>query len=376
MELLMHIMLVSTGLGLGGAERQVADLADRFVQRGHRVTLVCLTGEVVVRPKDGGIPVYHLGMTKTPISFMKSFARMVRLIRQLKPEVIHAHMVHANLFTRLARLVVDIPVLISTAHSRNEGGKHRMWAYRATNRLCDVFTNVGSVAVDAFVESGAAPAGEIRSVANGIDSEQFYPDSLVYRERRSEAGIPDTRQIFLAVGRFVEAKDYPNLLSAFDVVHAQHPHCELWIAGGGPLFEEMKALMEQKGMQAFVRLLGVRSDIPDLMRMANVYVLSSRWEGMPLVVGEAMSSGLPVVATDCGGVLEYLGDSRFLAPAGDAEALANRLIEAAAMSREELLEEGLRSRERIVAHFSLDAVVDQWLEIYRSVKGGAIKGSR
>lgn len=273
-------------------------------------------------------------------------------------------MVHANLLCRLVRLCVCIPRLVCTAHSTNEGGRLRMLLYRLTNCLADVSTNVSHEAVAAFEALGAVPRGSMLAVPNGIDCERFRPDAMTRRQVRRTAGVDDNQRIVLAVGRFDLAKDYPNLLHAFERLADKIPETRLWIAGDGPLRSRMEGLCNELGLSGIVCFLGARDDVPDLMRAADVFVLSSAWEGLPLVLGEAMASSLIAVATDCGGVREVLGDAGFLVPPRDSVALSRALEQSLAFSPEEALALGSRARERILTQYSLEKTVEAWERIY------------
>ncbi|MGL5947829.1 MAG: glycosyltransferase [Aeromonas sp.] len=123
----MKILLIITGLGMGGAERQVCDLADQFAAKGHEVLLISMTGETVNRPLSAKIEVVELRMAKTPLGFIKAYSKTRNLIKKFKPDVVHSHMVHANLFSRLLRLTTRFKKLICTAHSSNEGGGGECW---------------------------------------------------------------------------------------------------------------------------------------------------------------------------------------------------------------------------------------------------------
>lgn len=123
----MKITLIITGLGMGGAERQVCDLANQFVAKGHEVFLISMTGETVNRPLSAKIDVAELNMAKTPFGFIKAYWQARQLIKQFKPDVVHSHMVHANIFTRLLRISTHMRKLICTAHSSNEGGVAACW---------------------------------------------------------------------------------------------------------------------------------------------------------------------------------------------------------------------------------------------------------
>lgn len=360
----LKIIFVITGLGIGGAERLVVNLADKMACRGHQVMIVSLTGPTLFRPVDSGIRIVALEMAKSPLGFLRAYAALRQLIQEFRPDVIHSHMIHANLLARLVRLSIRVPRLVCTAHSTNEGGRVRMLAYRLTDALADVSTNVSREAVEAFEAKGAVPRGRMLTVLNGIDSDVFSPDIQSGLEVRQLFSVDRDSKIFIAVGRLFEAKDYPNLLAAFSAVSDSFPNSRLWIVGDGPLRVELENMSVGLGLAERVRFLGVRHDIPALLRAADVFVLSSAWEGFGLVVAEAMATGMPVVATDCGGVREVVGDSGYLVPPCDSTALGKAMLEAAELSAEQIEALGRTARQRIVERFSLDRTVDRWLEIY------------
>lgn len=363
----MKILFVLTGLKLGGAEKQVTDLATLFAARGHQVTLVSLTGECEIpMPRNDRLQVIELHAIKSPWSLMRALWRLTGTVRRLRPDVVHSHMVHANLMCRIARLGCPMPALICTAHSRNEGGGARMLAYRLTDRLADLTTNVSHDAVDQFVAQGAAPSGRIIAMPNGIDTRRFHPDADARYAVRRQLELDDSHFLFLAAGRLVPAKDYPTMLRAFAAVSANHPHARLRIAGEGPLRDWLRLQIDDLGIARQTALLGVRQDMQALLNAADALILSSAWEGLPLVVGEAMASECPVISTDCGGVRELTGDTAALVPPGDAAALAQQMSAAVAMTDADRQALGSRARARITQHFSLDAIADRWIQLYNN----------
>jgi glycosyltransferase involved in cell wall biosynthesis len=365
----MKILYVITGLGVGGAERQVLDLADRFARQGHEVMVAYITGEAKLVPTEPQVRIVGMEVDKTPAGLLKACRHLRRLVATFRPDVVHSHMVHANLLARIVRLASRIPVLVCTAHSTNEGGRLRMLAYRLTDRLADFSSNVSAEAVEIFEQKGAAPRGRMRAIANGIDVDRYRPDAAARQAVRDAAGLGADDKVVLAVGRFAEAKDYPNLLHAFAALARGDATTRLWIAGGGDLLPAMQTLAQGLGIAGRVNFLGLRSDIPALFNAADVYVLSSTYEGLPLVVGEAMATAKVVVATDCGGVREFLGDCGFLVTPRDAQRLAGALRDALAMDPAQAAALGLRARQRVVSDYSLDKAVQTWTAIYRDPVG-------
>ena len=151
----MRILLVTTGLALGGAERQVVDLANRLTDRGHDVAIAYLVGDATLRP-DPRVTLFPLRFSKLPVGLLRGCLRLGRLVRCWKPDVVHSHMVHANLLTRLVRLACPMTRLICTAHNTSEGGRWVSFAYRLTDRLADVSTNAGAVQEPGAPERRAA----------------------------------------------------------------------------------------------------------------------------------------------------------------------------------------------------------------------------
>jgi glycosyltransferase involved in cell wall biosynthesis len=365
----MKILLLITGLGMGGAEKVVTSLGDALATKGHDVRIAYLTGDAVVLPTHANVQVISLGMV-TQTNAVSAFFKLRKLICDFQPDVVHSHMVHANLVARLVRLTTPVKRLISTAHNSNEGGTLRMLAYRLTNALADISTNVSAEAVAAFVAAKAVKPGRMLAVHNGIDTDAFA-FSAAARVRLRQALLTHEEQeggkLILAVGRLNEQKDYPNLLHAFAQLPLsvaggmQHQLC---IAGEGPLRGQLEALAVQLGIADRVQFLGVRQDVAALMSAVDVFVLSSAWEGFGLVVAEAMACQRVVVATDCGGVREVVDDAGYLVKPKDTKALAQSIQTVLQLPADESAALGRAARQRVIDNFSLDAAVDKWLQLY------------
>jgi glycosyltransferase involved in cell wall biosynthesis len=205
-------------------------------------------------------------------------------------------------------------------------------------------------------------------VTNGIDIVAFVPNAERRACVRTEMNVREDF-VWLAAGRIAPAKDYPNLLRAFSLVLAVNPAAHLWIAGedfGGEA-PAVQALAVELALGNSVRWLGLRRDMPALLDAADGFVLASAWEGMPLVVGEAMAMEKPVVATDVGGVRELAGESGVVVPAKSPEKLAQAMIAVMQTTPEARFLLGRAARERITTRFSMDAKADEWEAFYETV---------
>lgn len=363
MVLSMNILFLITGLAMGGAENQVVAVADNLERRGHKVTLAYILQPALIVPQSKNIDVIWLGGDKSFLGMAKALFSFTRLVKKIKPDVVHSHMFHANVLARVARLFAPVPWLVCTAHNTNEGGRLRMLIYRATHKLANVFTNVSQDSVTAFEAKKAAPKDTMLVTHNGIDTDKFSFSEETREQKRNELELVGVK-IFIAIGRFHQQKDYPNLFNAFAQVLKYFDGCKLLVVGDGELRSELETLLCQLSIQESVQLLGVRYDVPKLLSAADVYVLSSTWEGFPLVVGEALSTERVVVTTDAGGAREFLTSHDFLVPVNNSEALASAMIKALSLSGEEAERLGKEGRLRIINKYSLDAVVDKWEEIY------------
>ncbi|WP_148863379.1 glycosyltransferase [Marinobacter fonticola] len=358
----MKILQVITGLGMGGAENVVVNLSDSLAQDGHQVKIAYLTGNAVVLPKNADVEVVFIGLMSGR-DFLRCYFKLRRLIVDFRPDVVHSHMVHANIISRLLRLTIKIPRLITTAHSSYEGGRMRMIAYRVTDFLTDVSTNVSASAVKSFVDKKAVPESRMVLVSNGIDVDKF---KFSYKSRakiRSEEKV-DGCKVLLAVGRLDRPKDYPTLLRAIARLKRKLENFKLLIVGDGPLLEDLEKLADTLNVKDKIKFLGLRSDVNEVMAATDVFVLSSAWEGFGLVVAEAMACGRYVVATDCGGVSEIVDEYGALVKPGDDVALSNAIEKACKVDEQDYAKNSCLARAHIVNRFSLHSNVEKYYEIY------------
>jgi glycosyltransferase involved in cell wall biosynthesis len=366
----MRVLFLSTTMGMGGADQQLLTLTGGLRARGHEVMIVSLTplGPMGLEARAQGIATESLEMRRG-VPDPRGLVRLIRLVRAWRPEVLHSHMIHANIMARVLRLIAPVPALVSTIHSIYDGGRLRMAAYRLSNGLVDQMTIISQTAADRFISERIIPEKLLKVIPNSVDTDRFrnLPPGTRESVRRS-LGIQG-QFAWLAVGRFEIAKDYPNMLHALASVRRRHPEALLLLVGRGSLQTETEALTRTLGLAGSVRFLGVRRDVPEVMSAADGYVMSSAWEGMPIVLLEAAAAGLPIVATRVGGNQEVVQheDTGFLVPPRDSEALAGamlRLMELPATERRAL---GDRGCERVRTLYGLSQTVERWEQLYRQV---------
>jgi len=357
-----RVTLLATNLARGGAETQVAQLAMGLRQRGWEASVISMLTPTAFEQElaAAGVPVFSLNMKPGAWNAF-GYARLLRLLRGLRPQILHGHMFHGNMLARAARVFCPVPVVISTLHSAAESGRGsrevrwRDRCYRFTDRLGDLTVAVAQAVAERHVSACAVPPARLRVIPNGVDTNRFRPDSDRRERLRSALGL-DREFAWLAVGRLMWKKGYDTLLEAFDSVE----EAVLLIAGTGPEEEELRALAGGN-----VRFLGERDDVADLMVACDGYVQSSVVEGLPVALLEAAASGLPCVATDAGGTAEA-GVAQIVPP-GDPESLAAAMRSAMSIPFGERERMGLTGRAAVVARYGRSVVLGQWEELYREL---------
>jgi glycosyltransferase involved in cell wall biosynthesis len=206
-------------------------------------------------------------------------------------------------------------------------------------------------------------------IPNGVDIERFRRVSVEARNSLRQSLKLDGEFAWVAIGRDHPAKDYLTMLRGFAKVQERAPGSVLLLIGEGLLGGETEALARELNLGDAVRFLGMRNDVPELMSTADAYVMSSAWEGMPVVLLEAAAAGLPIVATSVGGNPEVVcdGESGFLVPPRDPAALAGAMLRLSAVPETQRGAMGERGREHVRNLYGLGRMVQRWEDLYREV---------
>jgi glycosyltransferase involved in cell wall biosynthesis len=370
-----HVAMVIPGLDrVAGAEQQVMSLAKGLRGRGWRVSVIALSGaggRSAAELKAGGVEFLSLEMRKGLFD-LRGWIRFCRWINRERPQVVHAHLHHAAWLARWSRLCTPsqglpglgpaVNVVIDTLHSSSTGRLTRRIGYRSSDWLADCVTAVSQSVADAHVAARMVDPNKISVLWNGVDVEKFHPDAQDRTTVRRELGLTD-EFLWLAAGRLEHVKDYPTLLHAF----ASLPlNARLIIAGDGSQQSELCRLAARLGLERRVRFLGFQPDVKPWMHAADSFVLSSRWEGLPVGLLEAGACGLPSIATDVPGSGEVIvrGRTGRLTTSGCPEALARAMTAMMFSSPRERRTMGNLARLHVTERFSLESVLDRWEKLY------------
>lgn len=357
----MRILYVITGLMQGGAESTVCELADKMYEKGHEVKIAYLKGDIYTLPNNVEIELIKIGLADI-FSIAKAYLKLSKLVRSYKPDVIHSHMVHANLLTRLVRIVTPMNKLISTAHSSNEGSFALMIGYRLTHNLANITTNISITAVNAFEEKRAVPRNGMSMLYNGVNFEKFKNIPKSKENITEELGINMDIKLILAVGRFNQAKNYPNLLMAIKILKEKNYlnlNFRLIIAGDGELRNLIEQTIIDYDIDNEVILLGRRNDIPILMSACDLFVLSSDYEGLPTVLIEALACQANIVSTNVSGVNEIVDKYGVIVPVRDPKTLSEAIEESFQYKYKNEL-----GCKFVRAKFDINIISNEWVNIY------------
>lgn len=300
----MKIIFFITGLGMGGAEKVVCELADKLYEKGNEISIVYFTGNVLRRPSNN-IEIKKFPL-KMGISSVVEFKKLLDYIKDKSPDVIHAHMFHANIMARMIKFFYNKVRVICTSHSNYEGGALRMKIYALTEGLCEVHTNVSANAAQALMKAGAVRNKEIIPIYNGIETKKYLNIPNIKEKKKRELGYKNTDKLIVSIGRIDIPKDYPTLLKAFKLLLDSDKDLKLLIVGDGPKKDEMVNLAKHLNIEKEVAFLGIRYDIVELLNVSDIFVSSSAWEGFGLAILEAMLCEKPIVATRTDGAIELL----------------------------------------------------------------------
>ena len=354
----LRILFVVRSLHVGGMEQMVIQLATGLDPARYDVKFCTIedAGQLADRLTEKGIELVALNK---PAGLKLGFAlRLRKIINAWQPDIIHTHNETGHFYAALASVGRRKSRLIHTKHGRdNPENKKAVARHRLSSRLSDVIVAVSDDVAKVCEEVEKVPAHKLRTIVNGIDLES-------YLKIDRQGGNPQPI-VFGHVGRLSEVKNQKLMIDAFAQVCREIPDCRLVIAGDGPLRNELEDQASGLGVSDQVSFLGYRSDIASVLSDFDVFLLSSVSEGTPLVVIEAMAAGLPVVATNVGGLAQMLKDQQcgFLTPSGDAQALAGRMIELAA-NHEMRLRFGERARQIAAARYNLRRMIDEYCDIY------------
>ena len=359
----IRVLHVDSEIPWRGGERQVLELMRRQRRRGDEPHLAApVNAAIFARARAESFPVHAVAMRGTWDLF--AAAALARLHRTVRPDVVHWHAARAHALGAMAAAFAPVPARILSRRVdflvRRSLGSRILYA-----QPIDAIAAISGGVRDALIRSGV-DAARIRVIPSGIDLAPF--DAPFDRAAlRAKLGIAETDVLALQVAALAPHKSQKTLLQAMAVMRPRHPNLRVWIAGEGPLRDALLREHASLGLGESVRFLGFREDVTDLLRAADLFVISSHLEGLGTSILDAMAAGLPVVATRVGGIPEAVtdGETGILVPPFVPPMLAQALSELAGdPERRARLGEAGRQRARL---FSADRTEELTRELYEEI---------
>ncbi len=369
----LHVVHVITGLGRGGAESMLYKLVEALPREaGFEHSVISLTLANEFDFDSLGVAVHRLGLRRGRPT-LSALMELRRLVRTIRPDLVQGWMYHANFAATVAA----------------DGGPPVMWGIRHAlhdlkneKRLTRTLIRAGALLarsprVRAVVfcseasriqhEAIGYPGSKSVFIPNGFDCQRFAPATIAAGRLRAELGLPGDAILVGNAARLDRIKNQEGLIRAFSSVAARHTQAHLLLAGAGVTSANagLMAAIRDGGYGTRIHLLGERLDMPQFYAGLDAHVLSSRSEGFPNVLGEAMACGVPCISTDVGDAAEIVGDTGCIVPRGDNDALADALEKLLSMPADARIGLGERARERVLARYSLQVVAERYAKLYR-----------
>ncbi len=353
----MKIIQVIPNFSLAGAEVMCENLTYELVNKGHEVIVVSLYSlhtPITDRLENAGVDIRYLD--KESGFDLSCYRKIYKLLKDENPDVVHTHL-YSILYAMPMAIIAGIKCKIHTVH--NVAEKETFKIARKVNKILYKCFGVVPVALSNLIQSTIVDEYKIKKtkvpvVLNGMPLYNF--------ERKSDYSLGETVNI-IHVGRFQEQKNHLGLISAFEIVHKKHNNAVLNLYGEGPLFDDIKTLVKEKGLENSVIFHGTSPDIKSKLLENDIFCLPSNYEGIPITLIEAMASAMPIVATNVGGVGDMLtdGNDAFVCE-NDVEKISDSLC--CLIESEELRTKFGQNALLRAQNFSSQKMAQEYLKIY------------
>ena len=359
-------------LDFGGLETLLVDCVNRMPEHKYSHAIICLTDYTEFSKKITRKDVEIFSLNKKPGLGLGTHFAIWKLFRKLKPSILHTYNLSAIEYT-VAATLAGVPIRVHAEHGRDTSDPEGTnWKHNLLRRLLipfvDCFIPVSKDLQNWLRTRIHVPDAKNLLINNGVDIRQFClnkgSDTL-----RNESHFPANSFIIATVGRIQDVKNHAALIDAFillrEMLPAEKSRLRLAIIGHGPLFAKIEKKIQEAGIADVVWLPGARDDVANLMPSFSVFAMTSIAEGTPVVILEAMASGLPIIATKVGGIPEVVieGLTGTLVPAGDTTAFA-KALSTYVVAPDTLAKQGAAGRKRVEDIYSVEAMLAAYTGLY------------
>jgi glycosyltransferase involved in cell wall biosynthesis len=371
----IRVLHVIDHLGLGGAQTFLFDLVVEQRRSGLVEPAVCCLTEPTLLSRRFSVlrvPLYHLDAGRRNLVDIASIPhRLLRLMRRQSCDLVHTHLFVSGVFGRVAAMMDIVPSVVQEQRNETDvANAFKRCIDHALGRQTAAVICVSQTTKDFNVQAKGIDPGRIWVIPNSINPERLSTDATTFqRERMLDAlGLSGVDRIVIGIGRLEEQKRFDIFLQAAKLVSEQLPHVGFLIVGDGSRRNRLDSLAAELGVHPSVRFTGARSDVPTLLGISDLFVLTSDFEGLPVTLLEALAMRVPAVATDVDGTSEVLGRGMggILVPPRDPVAVAEAVV---SLLRDEKRRRimGQQGRQLVEDVYSIRVVNEQVDEVYRAV---------
>lgn len=367
---MITVAFVTSGLGTGGAEIVLLNILRELDRTRFAPVVISLTGKGPVSDAIAllNVPVHHVDIRQRPL---RDFVRLVRLLRRLRPAVVQTWMYHGDLIGSLAARAAGLRAIAWSLHNLRLAvdARSTRWVRNAcaliSARVPRVILSCSQATAAYHADCGYA-RGRMQVIPNGFDTARFRPDPEARAALRSSLGIAETSCLVIHLGRLDPVKNHPGFVRAAALAAERHPDVQFLMAGHGvdPDNTHLGDLVRTSKLDGRLRLLGPRSDVPRLLAACDLLVQTSTTEAFPMALGEAMSCGVPCIATDVGDSALLIGNSGRVVPVEDDRAMAQAIEQFVQLPQPTRDALGQAARQRILDNFDIRLITRRYEAIY------------
>lgn len=379
----LNLLQVVPGLTVGGTEKMFVQFLPLFDKARYNLSVCCLKGQAALSNelKERGIKVEYLNMPRGPgfLILLDSFRAVIKLfylMKNKKIDIIHSYLFRANILCRIAAKLARVPVVISSMQGIEVTRKCPLFLEKLTSPLVDKFTAVSDAIRIYIIQKAHIDPKKIVTIRNGIG----LIEAKVTPIEREELGLKPNVAIVGVVSRLAKEKGHQYLLNAARIIIREYPEVHFLIVGDGPQREELVKSAFNLGLKEHITFTGYRRDVLRVLALFDIFALATLWEGLSMVILEAMVMAKPVVTTNVVGNPEVIVDgvTGFLVRPRDSESLAERIL---ILLKDDNLRKqmGGAGRRRIEEKFTIERVVSETGRLYEELlakKRGEKRGNK
>jgi len=365
----VNIMLICGSISYAGSQRQMVELARYLDKRKFNVVMCSLSSDVQLKSElDGaGIPVEIIG--KRFRYFIPIILRVKKLLEKHKIRIIYSFLFEANLVARIAGWLARTPIVICSERSSNyEMKDYEVIVEKLTERLYDLTIANSQTGRDFLMKNKRVPKDKIKVVYNGIDPQRFEVSNN--NDTKGQLNIPKNSLVIGIIARFKPAKNHKMFFQVAKEIISKYPNVYFICVGDtAPMqenyYKKMIEFLRDLRIEKRIMLTGKRLDIPNILNIMDISVLTSSWEGLPNTLIESMLMGIPVVVTDVGDNLLIVENevNGFVVPVNDVDKMAEKI--SILLEDENLRKEiGNRNKEKAISLFSIEKMVKNTEDIF------------